>query len=350
MYDPPPLLPLPSSPALPALPLPPHTTPHTTYTKNLNNPTQIRILYSLLTHILARRPPTPLSAPTLFHPIITRSRCSLLELDYNIHKSNSTYFSDLDVARMHLVASLMRLGLDKAYTALKAERRGVSTAIALGGVTCTFRREIRPLEAYEIWTRVLAWDRKWLYLASWVVKNGTVRAGERVLQPGRRGRTEQETKTEEAEEEEEKTKKDGHPPVVFATSIAKYVFKQGRLTIPPETLLQAANLIPSPPPSAADHQPPPPPASETPPLPDRSSIGLPIAAALQDLSDVVTATARIDAALQPEGMARCVPWTWRRVEEERLRGMEVAKAMAGLDALMDAGWGPGEGDVVLGCY
>ena len=32
-------------------------------------------------------------------------------MDYNLHKSNSTYFADLDVARAHAVGAVIRTGL-----------------------------------------------------------------------------------------------------------------------------------------------------------------------------------------------------------------------------------------------
>ena len=42
--------------------------------------------------------------------------------------------------------------------------------MALGGVTCTFKRELKPYRKYEIWTRVLSWDEKWVYVISHIVK------------------------------------------------------------------------------------------------------------------------------------------------------------------------------------
>ncbi|OBT54284.1 hypothetical protein VE04_05725 [Pseudogymnoascus sp. 24MN13] len=47
--------------------------------------------------------------------------------------------------------------------------------IMLGGVHCSFKREIKPYEKYEMWSRMLAWDRKWLYVVTHFVKAGTAR-------------------------------------------------------------------------------------------------------------------------------------------------------------------------------
>ena len=58
--------------------------------------------------------------------------------------------------------------------------------IALGAVTCHFKREIQPYERFEIWTRVLSWDRKWIYLLSHIVREGAVRPDDWALQPGKR--------------------------------------------------------------------------------------------------------------------------------------------------------------------
>jgi hypothetical protein len=35
----------------------------------------------------------------------------MAETDYNFHKSNSTYFTDLDIARTHLATAILRKGI-----------------------------------------------------------------------------------------------------------------------------------------------------------------------------------------------------------------------------------------------
>lgn len=62
-------------------------------------------------------------------------------------------------------------------------------------------------------SRVLCWDHKWLYVATQfraVGENG--RAGER-------------------------------SGLIYATALARYVVKAGRVTVPPEKLIEAAGLL-----------------------------------------------------------------------------------------------------------
>ncbi len=81
---------------------------------------------------------------------------SIGDLDYNIHKSNSTYFSDADMARTDFCCN--------RFSAVLLCRN--PEVIALGGVAASFRRQIDPFERYTLRTRILAWDQKWLYLQS----------------------------------------------------------------------------------------------------------------------------------------------------------------------------------------
>ena len=68
---------------------------------------------------------------------------------------------------------------------------------------CQFKRELKPFEKYKISSRILAWDRKWLFVISKFVT---------------------------AENK------------VNAIAITKYVFKVGRLTIAPEEYLRHCNF------------------------------------------------------------------------------------------------------------
>jgi hypothetical protein len=64
---------------------------------------------------------------------------------------------------------------------------------------------------YRMVSRVICWDRKWLYMATQFRSVGG---------------------NEKAKE-----------GVIFATALARYVVKAGRLTVPPEKLLDAAELL-----------------------------------------------------------------------------------------------------------
>lgn len=139
----------------------------------------------------------------LFAPHTSTSHAPLYEIDYNMHKSNSTYLSDLDVGRSRLLLSLLRPGL----TRLTKEHKKTCN-IVLGGVSLNFRKAIPPLASYRMVSRVLCWDRKWLYIAT------------EFREPGE-GRK-----------------------VVYATALARYVVKAGgRVTVPPEKLIEAAGLL-----------------------------------------------------------------------------------------------------------
>ncbi|KAL9124871.1 MAG: hypothetical protein Q9217_005850 [Psora testacea] len=222
--------------------------------------------------------------------------------------------------------------------------------IALGGVASNFRREIKPLEKFEIWTRVLAWDRKWLYIVGHFVKSERVRPKTYLYQPWKKTGYEQAGNSgsvgdgngTETEIERKARAAHHHHPAIFASSIAKYVFKKGRLTIPPERVLRASQLLP---PKPADHESPS--VSETPVVIESSlegASGAAISAAEKLTPDM--ATDNLAASLTPKDGEDV--WDWERVENERMRGMKVAELYRGLDALNEEF--VGEGATVLGRY
>ena len=90
---------------------------------------------------------------------------------------------------------------------------------ALGGVSCTFRREVRPYARLEIWTRVLAWDDKWIYLISHFVR------------PSSSSKPSKERSEGEVD------------PAVYATCVSKYVLKQGRKTVAPQQFLETCGFL-----------------------------------------------------------------------------------------------------------
>ncbi|KAK1711606.1 capsule polysaccharide biosynthesis protein [Colletotrichum acutatum] len=148
----------------------------------------------------------------IFQPVVTPSRVALLETDYNLHKSNSTYFSDLDVARTDLLAALraqaIHGGLYKEY------KKGVQ--VLLAGTSCTFKKEIKPGAAFDMQSRVLTWDKKWLYIVTHFVEKR--KEGNKIAQTS---------------------------PLIYATAISKCVVKAGRLTVPPQKFFQAAGVLSS---------------------------------------------------------------------------------------------------------
>ncbi|KAJ5770024.1 uncharacterized protein N7511_002075 [Penicillium nucicola] len=170
--------------------------------------------------------------PLIFSYMVTSHQNALMECDYNMHKSNSTFFSDMDINRAQLLLSLFprlprwapEVETDKLNTK-KAER---VVSVALGGTSCVFKREIKPLQKYEIWSRVLSWDSKWLVLVTYFVKAGTHK---RVMKGLRKG--------EETKDGSEAQK------AILAVGVSRYVFKDGRRTAPPEEVLKHMGLYPS---------------------------------------------------------------------------------------------------------
>ncbi|KAL9598164.1 MAG: hypothetical protein Q9219_004661 [cf. Caloplaca sp. 3 TL-2023] len=302
----------------------------------------LRILNGLLTHIpftssrlRARKQLTPSS---LFQPLILNSRAQPFEIDYNFHKSNSTYFSDFDIARLHLMVRLCSVGLARTSDELwladnKNGPRNIR--IMMGGVSCNFRREIKPLQAFEMWTRVLCWDRKWFYIVGFFVEKGKVRPNGWTLQPWRNGK--HKDGVEDGEEargtlDEEKEKRKGAHLLIFATGLAKYVCKRGRLTVPPERILQASGLLPI---KTADSDTPPSTITESPAVPVEGDAIPSSAAAPMPLAQDMTSTAAeqlMDAALKVKPLARDV-WDWEGIERERQRGMKIAEAWSQTEGL-----------------
>jgi hypothetical protein len=246
----------------------------------------------------------------LFHYSITSTYNSLLETDYNLHKSNSTYFADLDIARTQCVTHLMHDGLDAISH--NAKTRAVVTpdgtvakggmGIGLGGVFCSFKKEIALFQGYETWTRVLAWDRKWLYLVTHFVVKGKVKptawdSGTQSwfgpLRPRRATAAEGETQD--------------FDKYVIATAVSKYVFKVGRFTVNPSILMEHSGLLPERP------------------------------GGWRSGSDEVGDETQDVGEIDPSADAL---WDWKRVEGQRREGMKFAEKFAALDGtngLFDGG-------------
>ncbi|KAF6827471.1 capsule polysaccharide biosynthesis protein [Colletotrichum plurivorum] len=151
---------------------------------------------------------------SIFRPVVTSSRVSLLEMDYNLHKSNSTYFSDLDVARTDLLAALRAQAIRGGLLKDKDYKDGVQ--ILLAGTSCMFKREIPVGAAFDMHSRILTWDRKWIYVV---------------------------THFSEKRQKSVKGKAPARSPAVYATAVSKCVAKAGRLTVPPERFFQAAGVL-----------------------------------------------------------------------------------------------------------
>ncbi|KAH7203122.1 ClpP/crotonase-like domain-containing protein [Fusarium redolens] len=194
-----------------------------------------RFLRAFVRRLTDSAPEKHLSPRCIFLPAISATRSPALECDYNLHKSNSTYFTDMDMSRGNF--SLVLFG--RAFNPLPGPTH---FTMILGGTTCTWRKEIKPYARYELWTRVLSWDEKWLYVVTHFVKSGVFHPTEFVMQPYKKSKT-----AKGQEKEDVDTLKS-----VYASSVARYVFKNNRRTIPPEEALRKSNLLPNDEASLAD--------------------------------------------------------------------------------------------------
>lgn len=120
---------------------------------------------------------------------------SPFECDFYFHKSNSTYFEELDICRSGLMTKIFQ----KLF--LKSKRWPY---IPVANVFTNFLKDIKPFERYDVSSRILCWDEKWIYVISRFTKN--------------------------------------NGKVLCSLSLTKYVLKDGRKTIPPKEALDFCGL------------------------------------------------------------------------------------------------------------
>jgi hypothetical protein len=111
--------------------------------------------------------------------------------------------------------------------------------MVLSGVQCVFHREIKPYQPYEVWSRILSWDEKWIYIVTHFVVRGAYRPEQFCLQDDTAERPSCPMEYDGAVTQEKKRRS------VFASAVSRYVFKQGRKTYPPERMLKECGLLPS---------------------------------------------------------------------------------------------------------
>jgi hypothetical protein len=288
---------------------------------------QIRFFNGALRHSLRPKPAqeiTSSGAFPLFLPVITSTHAPIAECDFNIHKSNSTYFSDLDVSRTHLISLLCSPGIPDYQRRRKSGEAEGPLLIGLGGVACFFLNEIKPYEGYELWTRVLCWDKKWVYTVTHFVKKGAVSPEGYLMKTGGGWSSWFWNKKGSATNEEKEGDVNGaRKKDIFAFAISKYVFKYGRRTIPPEAVFERCGQLP------------PRPVNSSPPEPDTENSGL-TERSMEGLTDISKESVWdfLDESLEPAQVGQ-ERWTWGMVEKERKRGMEIAEHMLGMDKLRE---------------
>ncbi|CRG86504.1 hypothetical protein PISL3812_03510 [Talaromyces islandicus] len=238
--------------------------------------------------------------PVVFLPIITATKVPLLEGDFNFHKSNSTYFTDLDTSRAHLLAFLCFKGMVKLDKELSADgKKGILT-VMLGSTQTSFKREIPTLQPYEVWSRILTWDQKWLYIVTHFVQHGRITPTASVASM-KADSGASKSKTPLASKDVESS--------IFATSISKCVFKKGRMTVSPERILRASDLLS--PVSSSDAT-----INLSKPTENHMNGG-----AASSVADKIPSTTQDDSQLLAE------------IEAERVKGIKYADFLSGLEEL-----------------
>lgn len=147
----------------------------------------------------------------IFKPSTYKSYVSPFEIDMFVHKSNSTYFADLDLARTDLVLKVFQRYFFQEYDNDFNDFKGSSVKnfpyVPIAMVECTFKKELKLLERFDIVSKVVAWDDKWLFVMSEFVLPKTKR--------------------------------------VCAVAVTKYVFKRGggKVTIKPQDMIERCGLL-----------------------------------------------------------------------------------------------------------
>jgi acyl-CoA thioesterase FadM len=84
------------------------------------------------------------------------------DCDLNFHLNAGRYVSFMDVARIELIGRVRFIG-----PMLRRKWRPVA-----GGAVLRFRKSVLPFERFDIRSRVIGWDEKWIYVEHIVEKDG----------------------------------------------------------------------------------------------------------------------------------------------------------------------------------
>ncbi|HKP96209.1 MAG TPA: acyl-CoA thioesterase [Fibrobacteria bacterium] len=115
-----------------------------------------RLFKTLLLHLLhpARR--------DLFAESAVRFRVWPNDLDTNLHMNNGRYLTLMDLGRLDLL-----LGIGAVPIVLKNKWYPV-----LAGTQIRFRRPLNLFQRFEIRTRIVTWDSKWVFLEQKILRRG----------------------------------------------------------------------------------------------------------------------------------------------------------------------------------
>ena len=86
------------------------------------------------------------------------------DLDLNLHANNGRILTIADVGRLDMA---LRTGL-----IVKCFKRGWKPVVA--STTVRYRKSLLPFRRYELQSRILTWDEKWVYFEHRFVRHGEV--------------------------------------------------------------------------------------------------------------------------------------------------------------------------------
>ncbi|PRC94962.1 thioesterase family protein [Solimicrobium silvestre] len=118
-----------------------------------------RLIWMLLT-VRWRKPATIFDTTSLSMRVLPN------DLDFNGHVNNGRYFTIADIGRMDFV---LRTGAMR----IAIEQRALPI---VGDAMAKFRKDLKPFERYELQTRLLGWDEKWIFMEHCFVCRGRVAA------------------------------------------------------------------------------------------------------------------------------------------------------------------------------
>ena len=96
------------------------------------------------------------------------TNCSLFECDFfGFHKSNSTYFTELDLCRTQCVLNSTN------YFINKLSNNESIPFIPLASIHNSFLKEIKPLQNYQMHSKIVSTSDKWVYVMTlFTISNG----------------------------------------------------------------------------------------------------------------------------------------------------------------------------------
>lgn len=117
----------------------------------------LRMLWMLFTFALRGRV-DPLDRSSLTMIVLPN------DLDFNGHVNNGRYLTLADVGRMDFV---LRSGVARIALSLRARP-------IVGDAVAKFRRDLKIFDRFELQTRLLGWDDKWVFMEHRFVRKGRV--------------------------------------------------------------------------------------------------------------------------------------------------------------------------------